>query len=89
MLTSRSSWLKMPPSATPGPSSAPRNSIGTVAWIVCVHAHAQQIDVDRLAAHRVALDVLDQHVRGRALDRHLDHLGGVRERVAQDAARRP
>ena len=33
MFTSRSSWLKMPPSATPGASSAPRNSIGTVALI--------------------------------------------------------
>jgi hypothetical protein len=33
MFTSRSSWLKMPPSVTPGDSSWPLNSIGTVAWI--------------------------------------------------------
>src|SRR4051794_4609136 len=31
----------------------------------------------------MALDVLDEDVRGRAVDRHLDHLSRVRERVAQ------
>ena len=50
-----------------------------------VHAHAQEVDVQRVAAHGVALDVLDEHGRGAAaVDRHLEDRARVRERVAQD-----
>ena len=39
-----------------------------------------------LAAHRVALEVLDEHRRARAaVDRDLEDRAGVRQRVAQDA----
>ena len=41
--------------------------------------------MDRLAAHRMALDVLDEHVRVRpVVDRHLDDLARTRQGVAQD-----
>ena len=49
-----------------------------------VHADAQQVGVHDVAADRVALEVLDHDVLGRArADRDLEHGARVRERVAQ------
>ncbi len=42
--------------------------------------------MDGLAAHRVALEVLDEHGHAvAAVDRDVEDGAGVRERVAQDA----
>ena len=50
------------------------------------HVDAQQVDVDRLAAHRVVLDVLDDHRGGlAAVDGEVEDRARVRERRAQDA----
>ena len=85
MFTSRSSWLKMPPSTTPGASSAPWNSIGTVAliaWSIRTRRRSTWIASPRTGWRWTSL--ISTFVDA-PLDRHLDHLGGVRERVAQDA----
>ena len=43
--------------------------------------------MDRLTAHRVALDVLDEHrVGAAAVERDLEDRARMRQRVAQDAA---
>ena len=84
MLSSRVSWLSTPPSVTPGASSRARELEHDDRVDRLVHVHAQEVEVDRLAAHRVVLDVLDDH-RGRrgAVDREVEHGAGVRERGAQ------
>ena len=51
-----------------------------------VHVHAEEVHVHDLAAHRMALEVLDQHRGGlAAVDADVEDRAGVRERVAQDA----
>ena len=49
-----------------------------------IHADAQQVDMDRLAAHRMALEVLDDDRRAlAAVEGDLEDGAGVGERVAQ------
>ena len=86
MLSSRVSWLSTPPSVTPGDSSPPVSSSTAVDVDRLAHVDAQQVDVDRLAAHRVVLDVLDDHRGGRAaVDGEVEDRARVRERRPQGA----
>ena len=84
MLSSRVSWLSTPPSVTPGDSSPPVQLEHDDGVDRLVHVHAQEVEVDRLAAHRMVLDVLDDH-RGRAaaVDLEVEHGAGVGERRAE------
>ena len=51
-----------------------------------VHVHAEEVHVHDLAAHRMALEVLDEHRDGfAAVDGDVEDRARVRERVAQDA----
>ena len=84
MLSSRVSWLSTPPSETPGDSSPPVQLEHDDGVDRLVHVHAQEVEVDRLAAHRVVLDVLDDHRRrGGVVDLEVEHGAGVRERRAE------
>ena len=50
------------------------------------HVDPQQVHVHGLAAHGMALEVLDEHGHARAaVDGHLEDRARVRQRVAQDA----
>ncbi len=82
-LTSRIVWSRMPPSLTPGASSAPISSIETTASIGLVEVHAQEVDVRRLTAHRVVLRVLEHRRGALPVELELDDRAGRLQGVTQ------
>ena len=86
MLTSRVSWESTPPSIDARGVVGAEQLEHDRRVDRLVHVHAEEVHVDDLAAHRVALEVLDEHRRGRAaVDADVEDRAGVGERVAQDA----
>ena len=83
MLTSRVTCSSTPPSMAPGASSPPMSSRRDDRVDGHVEAHAQEVDVHRVPAHRVALGVLEHGRGGLAVELELDHGAARGERVAQ------
>ena len=88
MCNSRVTCSSTPPSLTPGGLLGAGQLELHGRLDLDVEPHAQQVDVHRLAADRVALEFLEHDRRRRgALDLEVEHCAGVRERVAQFARR--
>ena len=84
MLSSRVSWLSTPPSDDAGRLVAALQIEHDDRVDRLVHVDAQEVEVDRLAAHRMVLDVLDDHRGGAAaVDLEIEHGARVGERRAE------
>jgi len=82
-VTSRLTCSMTPPSLAPGASSKPISSTHDRGLDRDVHAHAQEVDVDRLAVHRMAAACPEEDRGLGAVEVEVDDLPGVREHATE------